>query len=122
MKNDRPELAQGQTPACPGPGRGCSVEYLKEVIASHIVPWKDSNSLEKTDEHNSILLSALYDKLFDKYLISFDDTGRVLINSKINKEEKDSLSISGTESILIKSERMLNYLRKHRKEFESLGI
>jgi hypothetical protein len=22
VKNDRPELTQGQTPACPGPGRG----------------------------------------------------------------------------------------------------
>lgn len=99
---------------------GTSIQEV--LIASHIVPWKDSNSLEKTDEHNSILLSALYDKLFDKYLISFDDIGRVLINSKINKEEKDSLSISGTESILIKSERMLNYLRKHRKEFESLKL
>ena len=29
MKNDRPELTQGQTPACPGPGRGCSVEWTK---------------------------------------------------------------------------------------------
>jgi hypothetical protein len=29
VKNDRPELTQGKTPACPGPGRGCSVEYLK---------------------------------------------------------------------------------------------
>jgi len=29
VKNDRPELTQGQTPACPGPGRGCSLEYLE---------------------------------------------------------------------------------------------
>lgn len=98
---------------------GTSIQEV--LIASHIVPWKDSNSLEKTDEQNSILLSALYDKLFDKYLISFDDNGRIIINKKISNEEKDSLSISDSIKISIKSDRMLNYLRKHRKEFQSLS-
>lgn len=98
---------------------GSSIQEL--LIASHIVPWKDSNSLEKIDEQNSILLSALYDKLFDKYLISFNDNGKILISNKINIEEKVSLSITGTESILVKSERMLNYIRKHRLEFNEIN-
>lgn len=91
------------------------------LIASHIVPWKDSNSIEKTDEQNSVLLSALYDKLFDKYLISFDDNGKILVSRSINIKEKAALSITGAEVIDIKSDKMLSYLRKHRKEFETLN-
>lgn len=91
------------------------------LIASHIVPWKDSNSIEKTDEQNSILLSPLYDKLFDKYLISFDDNGKILVRKSINVREKAMLSITGMEIINIKSDRMLSYLRKHRTQFETLN-
>jgi putative restriction endonuclease len=98
---------------------GSSIQEL--LIASHIVPWKDSSSLEKTDEQNSILLSALYDKLFDKYLISFDDNGKILLSKRIGITEKASLSITGVESIFIKSDRMINYLRKHRDEFNEIN-
>jgi hypothetical protein len=98
---------------------GSSIQEL--LIASHIVPWKDSNSIEKTDEQNSVLLSALYDKLFDKYLITFDENGKILVSRSINIKEKGALSITGTELIDIKSERMLSYLKKHRKEFETLN-
>ena len=98
---------------------GSTIQEL--LIASHIVPWKDSNSIEKTDEQNSVLLSALYDKLFDKYLISFDDNGKILVSRSINIKEKAALSITGAEVIDIKSDKMLSYLRKHRKEFETLN-
>lgn len=98
---------------------GSTIQEL--LIASHIVPWKDSNSIEKTDEQNSVLLSALYDKLFDKYLISFDDNGKILVSRSINIKEKAALSITGAEIIDIKSDKMLSYLRKHRKEFETLN-
>lgn len=37
VKNDRPELTQGQTPACPRPGRGCSLEYLMKGDTQEIV-------------------------------------------------------------------------------------
>lgn len=98
---------------------GSTIQEL--LIASHIVPWKDSNSIEKTDEQNSVLLSALYDKLFDKYLITFDDSGKILVSRSINLKEKAALSITGAEVIDIKSDKMLSYLRKHRKEFETLN-
>lgn len=98
---------------------GSSIQEL--LVASHIVPWKDSNSFEKTDKQNSILLSALFDKLFDKYLISFDDNGKILVNKRIGKYEQEQLNISGNESIPIKSERMLSYLRKHKIEFIRLN-
>lgn len=98
---------------------GSSIQEL--LVASHIVPWKDSNSFERTDKQNSILLSALFDKLFDKYLISFDDNGKILLNKRIGKPEQEQLNISGNEYIPIKSERMLSYLRKHKIEFIRLN-
>jgi hypothetical protein len=98
---------------------GSSIQEL--LVASHIVPWKDSNSFEKTDKQNSILLNALFDKLFDKYLISFNDDGKILLNKRIDKSEQVQLNISGNEFIPIKSERMLSYLRKHKIEFVRLN-
>lgn len=44
----------------------------KLLIASHIKPWRDSNDIERLDHRNGLLLSALMDKLFDNYFISFE--------------------------------------------------
>ena len=40
------------------------------LIASHIIPWKDSSPKQKLNPENGICLSALYDKAFDKGLIT----------------------------------------------------
>ena len=56
----------------------CAVTGCAEVeilIASHIVPWRDSTDEERLDPDNGILLSPIYDALFDKYLIIFQVTG-----------------------------------------------
>ena len=47
------------------------------LIASHILPWRDSNDDERLDVDNGILLSPDYDALFDKYLISFESSGKL---------------------------------------------
>ena len=47
-------------------------DILPILIASHIVPWSESNDDERLDVENGILLLPFYDALFDKYLISFD--------------------------------------------------
>lgn len=41
------------------------------LIASHIVPWREATDAERLDVNNGILLSLLYDALFDTHLISF---------------------------------------------------
>lgn len=40
------------------------------LVAGHIIPWTDSNSQQKVDPENGICLSALYDKAFDRGLIT----------------------------------------------------
>ena len=50
---------------------------LDILIASHIVPWSKSTDQERLDVNNGLLLSPTYDALFDKYLITFDNKGRI---------------------------------------------
>ncbi|WP_128545429.1 HNH endonuclease [Larkinella soli] len=49
------------------------------LIASHIKPWKESNSSEKLDKYNGLMLTPHVDKLFDKMLISFTNQGDILV-------------------------------------------
>ncbi|MNU49553.1 hypothetical protein D3C71_384980 [compost metagenome] len=44
------------------------------LIASHIKPWRDSTNEERLDPMNGLLLVAHADKLFDRYLLSFDES------------------------------------------------
>jgi hypothetical protein len=48
---------------------------LEVLIASHIVPWSESNDNERLDADNGLLLSPTYDALFDRHLISFENDG-----------------------------------------------
>lgn len=40
------------------------------LLASHIKPWKDSTSSEKTNPQNGLCLNALHDRAFDKGFIT----------------------------------------------------
>lgn len=55
------------------------------LVASHVKPWKDCKVSEAKDDKNGILLSPLFDQLFDKGLISFDINGKIIYSSKLSK-------------------------------------
>jgi len=84
------------------------------LIASHIVPWRDSNEFERLDVNNGILLSPTYDALFDKHLISFSDEGEVLLSAAVPESLFTSLGVTGNESIDV-FEGMRTYLQRHRE-------
>ena len=88
---------------------------IEILIASHIVPWRESNDKERTDKDNGILLSPLYDALFDKHLISFQENGKILISKSITDKRLIAL-IDKNASIDI-SEGMKKYLQRHRALF-----
>lgn len=47
------------------------IDIPQLLLASHIIPWKDkSHKIERLNPCNGICLSALYDKAFDKGLIT----------------------------------------------------
>lgn len=54
------------------------------LMASHIKPWKDADSLtEKLSPANGLLLNAFHDKAFDKGLMTIDFGYRVRVSSKV---------------------------------------
>lgn len=60
------------------------------LVASHIIPWAE-NENRRADPTNGIALSALYDKAFDRHLISFDQNFRLVLSERLKKEAKDEM-------------------------------
>jgi 5-methylcytosine-specific restriction enzyme A len=87
---------------------------LDILIASHIVPWCESNDEERLDVHNGILLSPVYDALFDKHLISFENNGKIILSDAINIGAYKKIGVSGAEKINELSNYNLQYLERHR--------
>jgi 5-methylcytosine-specific restriction enzyme A len=97
--------------------RRCAVtdsDLTEILIASHIVPWRQSNEDEKLDIENGILLSPNYDALFDKYLISFSESGNIIISRLLNSEQLVHLGINTSASIPV-TDNMKKYLARHRE-------
>lgn len=68
------------------------IDIPQLLLASHIIPWKDkSHKQDRLNPENGICLSALYDKAFDKGLITFspDDYAVYLSSALRENETKD---------------------------------
>lgn len=99
----------------------CAVTNLNHpniLVSSHIKPFKDSNSIERYDVENGILLSPNLDALFDQNLISFKDDGNIILSDKFTKEEYAILGISKEMKLSFVYDGMKKYLNFHRKEFK----
>jgi predicted restriction endonuclease len=92
------------------------------LIASHIHPWKDSNSNERLDVNNGILLSPTYDALFDRHLITFDNAGKIVLSETISENEYKKIGVSGSEKIIKLNSDNIQYLTKHQDMFQSRTI
>ena len=90
---------------------GCT--ELEVLTASHIVPWRHATDAERNDPDNGLLLSPVYDRLFDRELISFGPDGRIEIGKTIRKN-CDELGVSGKEQITGLTKGQLKYLERHR--------
>ena len=93
----------------------CKIKNI--LIASHIVPWRKSNDVERLDIGNGILLSPNLDALFDRHLISFDDEGNILISKTLSEDELTNLGISNNLKLHTVYPDMFDYLSRHREEF-----
>lgn len=100
--------------SCPITG----IDDKRLLIASHIKPWVHSNNEERVNTKNGILLSPLFDKLFDKSigLITFTTEKRILISNKLSKENIARLNISNNQNLehfdIDGREEFLEYHRK----------
>lgn len=94
----------------------CGMKNSRLLRASHIKAWGKSAPQEKVDENNGLLLCANHDALFDKHLISFSDSGEIILSNHLDEEDKELLGINSTTRISVNKE-MIKYLEHHRKEF-----
>jgi 5-methylcytosine-specific restriction enzyme A len=85
------------------------------LIASHILPWKKSTDEQRLDVDNGILLSPDYDALFDKHIISFESTGKIILASDLSFDSLKSLGITGKEKIGRLTIGNKDYLDHHNK-------
>lgn len=96
------------------------IKESKLLIAGHIKPWSISLNKERIDINNGILLTPTFDKLFDKFLISFNENGNVMFSNKIEKKVWNDLfpafeNIKDTKIIL--DNYNSEYLEYHRNTF-----
>jgi putative restriction endonuclease len=100
--------------SCPITG----IDDKRFLIASHIKPWIYSNNEERVNPKNGLLLSPLFDKLFDKGigLMTFTLDKRILLSKSITKENTAKLQICNNQVIenldIIGREDFLEYHRK----------
>ena len=86
------------------------------LIASHIKPWKDSEDHERTDVNNGLLLNPTYDALFDKHLIGFEDSGKIILTSKVSDKDYEKLGVNISDRIHSLSAGNKFYLEYHRNQ------
>jgi len=90
----------------------------KILIASHIKPWKESSDTERLDVNNGILLSPVYDALFDRQLISFENSGEIILSPTIEDGAFKKIGVTGKEFIKSFSQENKIYLDKHRTQIK----
>ena len=101
--------------ACPVTG----ITNPQLLIASHIKPWKACTNAERLDPQNGILLSALFDRLFDRGFITFGEHGNLIISPVLSLEDSERCGLTIARALEL-SERSRNYMQYHRAiEFRS---
>jgi len=80
----------------------CPITWINDVRilnASHIKPWFMSNNIERLDIYNWFLFSPTFDKLFDKWIITFDFNKKIIISKSINDYNINLLGIYNNQFI-----------------------
>lgn len=91
------------------------IDDAKLLIASHIKPWAVSNAAEKIDCNNGMMFSPLFDKLFDKGYISFENNGQIKISDWLSPANKARINFSYNVDDLHLTPQRQKYLEYHRK-------
>lgn len=76
--------------------RACAVTGEESGLllrAAHIKPWKISTNEERLDPNNGLLLLVNLDVAFEHGLISFDNSGAILISNQLSDDQQSRLAI-----------------------------
>ena len=89
--------------------------------ASHIVPWARCESdEERLNVHNGLLLVATLDAAFDAGLISFSESGRIMISEKLSKEDQEASGISSDMHLSRVNDEVIKRLEWHQRNLFEL--
>jgi len=103
-------------------GGACAVTglTLQPVLrASHAKPWADcATDAERLDVFNGFLLSAHLDALFDQFLISFTEAGRIVISPRVSAQDRQALALSEHLALRWIADEHQRYLRFHRQRLD----
>jgi predicted restriction endonuclease len=89
------------------------------LIASHIKPWSKSTGRERLDSNNGLLLATPIDTLFDKFLISFNDNGTIVISKGLSDEARQVFGINSSMRLRVQlNQETKEYLNTHRKNLK----
>jgi putative restriction endonuclease len=102
-------------------GGTCAVTGLalpQALRASHAKPWAECTSdAERLDVFNGFLLSANLDVLFDSFLVSFSDTGELMVFNVIPPSDQQKLGLASGMRLRWISVQHGPYLGFHRQRF-----
>lgn len=103
----------------------CGIKNEELLNASHIIPSAECNVNQKASYENGLLLCANHDRLFDRYLITFDaESGEIKISEKLSGKDRERLGICAglrlEEKLL--TEKRRKCLKNHNREFERRNI
>ncbi len=96
----------------------CPITGIKSpelLRASHIKPWRDATNEERLDPYNGLLLTPLYDHLFDKGFITFSDDGKLILSERLSQNDGKNLGINTQARIIGLSEETISFLSYHRE-------
>jgi hypothetical protein len=85
--------------------------------ASHIKSWRDSNNRERLDAFNGLLLVVHLDALFDRALISFENSGEMLVSKHLAAHERTVFGLAAPARKLLLNVSHLRYMQHHRERF-----
>ena len=94
------------------------IENEEMLLASHILPWRDADDFQRLDIENGILLDPFYDKLFDKFFISFSDSGKIILSEKLKNSQK-LMEFVDADAVIQVTDGMKKYLKIHRKNLKN---
>ena len=96
---------------------GCSVTKCSNfplLMASHIRPWRKSDSQERLDVYNGLLLTPNLDKLFDKGYISFNRKGKIICSDGLAESDRRILGVDSAIHLVKIEDAHQKYLKYHR--------
>jgi hypothetical protein len=92
--------------------------FAPELLrASHIKPWRTSGDAERLDAFNGLLLAVHLDALFDRALITFQDSGEMLVSKRLSARERAVFGLTLPPRKLLLSVSHFGYLHHHQERF-----